>query len=630
MLIRRATITDYACLTGTTDVEFGPGLNVIHGPNEAGKTTLLRAIRSALTIKSNVTGSFHREMRSRSGGHPEVELVFEHDDATFALRKRFQGQSGSTTLQITSSSGSIEELAGDEAESRLREVLGVDETKRQVRGSAHLGVWPLLWIEQGQSGDVPTDHLTDGARDALDRRLSELSGEVLAGAGGGQLLDLAKSEYERFYTASGQESGRADSPIKQARSRLEAAETVLNALEEKEHQHTEAVDDYSRVTSSLVEIDKQLPDLRLRAEEAQRAVELAESMQRDHGRLCGEMESCSAQRDAIRERVDARQTLRADLQELRESLSQADKEVRDALALEEEHAAEREALAQAVTDAESRGKEGERLLRRTGAHVELLRLRETHANLTDRVKKAKDLRAKIIEADGKLENESLTPAVVKKLEKLERASREAQLAMEAAAATVEVGAITDIEIVRDGKTETISAGQTIRQSAVDPTEIRVPQHVTVRVTPGGDELAERRRAVQSAEQKLAKAYQTAGVQSADEAVERLATKQQIASDRKSHAQFLDIHAPEGLDALEAQAETTKHQIGTFETALRESTIASDDALPEDIEVARTVSADVERAAVTSRQAINDARQKLAAHDAKHQELQGNRRGRRTS
>jgi uncharacterized protein YhaN len=47
MRIQNLTVTDFACLTGTTEVQFGDGLNIIHGPNEAGKTTLLRAIRQA-------------------------------------------------------------------------------------------------------------------------------------------------------------------------------------------------------------------------------------------------------------------------------------------------------------------------------------------------------------------------------------------------------------------------------------------------------------------------------------------------------------------------------------------------------------------------------------------------------
>lgn len=52
---------------------FGEGLNVIYGPNEAGKTTLLEFVRSVLYGFSNVWGSYLPPLRSaRAGGWLEV------------------------------------------------------------------------------------------------------------------------------------------------------------------------------------------------------------------------------------------------------------------------------------------------------------------------------------------------------------------------------------------------------------------------------------------------------------------------------------------------------------------------------------------------------------------------------
>jgi predicted ATP-dependent endonuclease of OLD family len=44
MRLHRLRITSFAAI-GNVDVEFGPGLNVLYGPNDLGKSTVVAAIR---------------------------------------------------------------------------------------------------------------------------------------------------------------------------------------------------------------------------------------------------------------------------------------------------------------------------------------------------------------------------------------------------------------------------------------------------------------------------------------------------------------------------------------------------------------------------------------------------------
>ena len=59
-------------------VEFDPSRNVITGPNESGKSTLVQAAHRALFMKSKITGDALRRMKSdQHPGNPEVQLTFE-------------------------------------------------------------------------------------------------------------------------------------------------------------------------------------------------------------------------------------------------------------------------------------------------------------------------------------------------------------------------------------------------------------------------------------------------------------------------------------------------------------------------------------------------------------------------
>ncbi len=90
MILRRLRIQRFLGLTDAT-FEFAPGINVIVGPNEAGKSTLRRAIRTALYGNPAGTSAKIRD-ELRSWGESEASelyLEFEIDGREFALYKDY-------------------------------------------------------------------------------------------------------------------------------------------------------------------------------------------------------------------------------------------------------------------------------------------------------------------------------------------------------------------------------------------------------------------------------------------------------------------------------------------------------------------------------------------------------------
>ena len=83
------------------DIRPAPGLTVIRGPNEAGKSTIQTALEMALFRKATSTS---REMQdAHSWGvadDPFVEVEFEHEGTPGRLAKRFAGQRGTVELEM--------------------------------------------------------------------------------------------------------------------------------------------------------------------------------------------------------------------------------------------------------------------------------------------------------------------------------------------------------------------------------------------------------------------------------------------------------------------------------------------------------------------------------------------------
>ena len=89
------------------DLELAPGLTVVRGPNESGKSTIQRAIELALTRRVTSGSADMDGMRSWNAGEddrPWVRIEFEQEDLdgvrTGTLEKAFRGARGTVKLEL--------------------------------------------------------------------------------------------------------------------------------------------------------------------------------------------------------------------------------------------------------------------------------------------------------------------------------------------------------------------------------------------------------------------------------------------------------------------------------------------------------------------------------------------------
>ena len=167
------------------DVSFGRELTVVRGPNEAGKTTIQRAIELVLTRKCTSGSADLDAMRPWDAGpdaRPEVTIEFEQDDEdgtrTGRISKSFRGPRGTvsvalhgeTTTDPTRADEMIAEITGVPTESFFRSTASVrhHEVEDLARDEAALR-------DRLQASISGADRGTSRARKQLERALQDLN-----------------------------------------------------------------------------------------------------------------------------------------------------------------------------------------------------------------------------------------------------------------------------------------------------------------------------------------------------------------------------------------------------------------------------------------------------------------------
>ena len=184
------------------------GLNLFTGPNEAGKSTVVRAIRAAFFERYRTESVQDLVPHDDAHAAPTVELDFVIGGEAYALRKVWLKKKR-CELSIAG-----RRLDGEEAEAHLAQLLGFGFSDKSASRPRHWGVPGLLWIEQGaghEIGDAVThaaDHLrgaltataaevasTQG--DAVIAQVKKLRDELLTEAKGTPRAEFAKAIAER-------------------------------------------------------------------------------------------------------------------------------------------------------------------------------------------------------------------------------------------------------------------------------------------------------------------------------------------------------------------------------------------------------------------------------------------------
>ena len=242
-------------LHGDLPLQFAPGLTLIGGPNETGKSTLVEALHRGLFLKAAASGTPVESLRSRChSGHPIVELGFEARGERWRLIKRFTGTNG--TVSLTPEHGNP--LNGAAAEETLASLLGVGEiVGSKQAGSVLPSRWAHLWVMQGSAGD---DLLARGGShydlDALIHQLEQGGGAAMQSPLDQQVAQALDALLAVNFTSK-RDGLKKNSPLWQAQQAQLQGDQALEQACRRLADYEQASDDLARTEEALAAIRQQ-------------------------------------------------------------------------------------------------------------------------------------------------------------------------------------------------------------------------------------------------------------------------------------------------------------------------------------------------------------------------------------
>ncbi len=514
---------------------FDPGINLFTGPNEAGKSTLVRAIRAAFFERHRSTSVEDLRPWDDAAAAPGVEIDFEIGETRYRLRKTFLRKA---RCHLEWPGGSLD---GDEAEAMIARLLGFELPQRGASRREHWGIPGLLWMEQGTSHELApaVQHAAEHLRSALERCVGEV-----ASSQGDALIARVRDERGRLLTAA---VGRPTGDYQQALEALTPSEATLRELDERVVQYQTDVDQLAELTATHAAESRAPP---WEATEAGRAE--AERALAALATLRAELASTEASVAAARLRHQLALGRLAAIDERRAQLRHREHELTEV--------SRRAEIARLACDA--RGRDRAEAQDRLQAATEALaraRSAELRAELSGRIDATGHTLEALAQALGQAEREHervlalqrignermVTRADLDRLRELQAGVGALRIRQEAAATRLRFALRDDSGVTLDGGR--VSPRQERLLSAA--AEVRIPGIGSLHILPGGTDLATIGLQLAEAQDALETLLRGLDAASVDEVEARRVRHEQAAVERRQAEQLLAAVAPEGIDAL---------------------------------------------------------------------------------
>jgi chromosome segregation ATPase len=395
MWLRRLEVKDLAGIASAV-IDLKPGVNVLSGPNELGKSSLVRAIRAALLLPSGASAA--DDLRDwQVDVPPYVRLTIEESPGRiWRIEKRFGGgQDGLSLLEFSKNGNTFDlDARGREVDGKLHGLLqwGIPAPGGKGRRGSGLPDSFLVAVLLGEQDDVVgvlQRSLDDDGDESGKSRLTAALQALAEDPRYKEVLEQVQEKVDSAFTPAGKRKTARGSVWKQASDELRTAERVEVDLREQLAESESAHIQVERLRADLQHVQAD-------ADEGRRDVE---RLRRDLERKRALVEQTQLRETASRD-VDRIQALRRSTEqkglEVARATAKAD-DAQKAFALrqsEKDQAEQHRDLALArVRELETGAAEQQRRLREQEAEKEHLRLTNEQSRVSRIEERAKEVGA---------------------------------------------------------------------------------------------------------------------------------------------------------------------------------------------------------------------------------------------
>ena len=316
------------------EVAFGPGFNVLHGPNDLGKTTLVDAIRAALLVPhaSATTETF---APWQGGEAPEVTLVFETEpQRIYRVRKVF-GSTGKSQLEVSKDGVSYgPEAQGRNVEAKLRALLqwGIPSPggKGGIRGIPESFLTRVLLAGQPEVTNVLRISLKDDKDDTGRVRITTALEALAEDELFKSILQRTMQKVGEAFSATGKKKGGKGSVWIDLRDRINETDEKRREWDKKAQQNAsvrQSVDELEEACTELRQIRDAAQMEHAHKEQVWKSQQRVEGVRSRLGEAEGVLAARKAKHQAVADAEVQADVLRVEAEACEHSVAQAQKKL---------------------------------------------------------------------------------------------------------------------------------------------------------------------------------------------------------------------------------------------------------------------------------------------------------------
>lgn len=308
LVVSRVKVADLGPLRGEIDLgALDPGLTLITGDNETGKSTLVEGMRAALFENHAARHQGLKELQTDGTRNaPQVWLELSVGGVRYELHKRFLEQACATLVEVAGGTT----WTGADAEARLQELLEANPAGKRGAKAEHMGVWGLLWVTQDEAAFTdPGQELPPEVRGRLQEAIGRQVATVLGGRDGEQLRRLIGERFARYFTPTGRPTGilaEHRAAHEDEAARVAEIEAAMALVDERAGQRESD-------TAKLTALQRDQEARQIKLAEAQTAAGEAKSLRAHLEAALAQAEARSIAADKADEAVRRRDALIADV-----------------------------------------------------------------------------------------------------------------------------------------------------------------------------------------------------------------------------------------------------------------------------------------------------------------------------
>lgn len=546
---------------------FEPGLNLFWGPNEAGKSTVVRAIRAAFLerYKSGVIDDLLPRGETASTCSPTFEVHFTSGGKEHVLSKSFFHK------KRCSYSCAGKAYEGDEAEDAVANLLGFGFALKGASKAANWGIPGLLWIQQGDGHQLadPVDHARDYLRSALESTVS-----AVVSTTGDDLLARLKVERALLLTP---ETGKPRSAYLDALNKVASLDAEITALDGQIATYHADVDRLATLREEQARDSAARPweALRSRLDEARAALVASQQLQARLKPLVDAERNLTTSSRLLAEQLQSYAQLREAVQGRGEALAKAQ--------------AARESAEAYLAGWDAKLGEARKATEAAGAVVTAATVEDGRAALLQQLDMANAERDRLsgvveqavaqAEALARHTADSAANALaldaVQLMDAILVALRELEIHQRAVATAISFDLQPGVQVALDGRFIDPSSEHRISAAA----SIEIAGVGRIGIVPGQSDAAELAAQVESKKQELSKTLAAFGARTVEEVRLRQERHRIATAEARTAKQLLDLTAPKGVEVLRTALAAAGSTADNAQKQLRALPPAPDIPLP---------------------------------------------------